>query len=231
MKDDFTRIHGHDPLFAPQSKEDSDIFNRFQLAGYEFIQTWQGYVYHMTCRGSRFKDGAKRNPDGQVFMKNRESTEWLKQNLRSTRNFIRKWGSMVNHTRLLKPIVPPKYDIGFIVHNCTGPLLYELEPYCNHIYLKDDSLFKDYLEKEQPDTNYDLGSKLATFEVKPFNDVLIEFDASMLNNDNFQQIFLQLPNILQESGEPDSDFILDIFKIKTKTLDNQVDTLVNSVCK
>jgi len=231
MKDDFTRIHGHDPLFAPQSKEDSDIFNRFMLAGYEFIQTWQGYVYHMTCRGSRFKDGAKRNPDGQVFMKNRESTEWLKQNLRSTRNFIRKWGSMVNHTRLLKPIVPPKYDIGFIVHNCTGPLLYELEPYCNHIYLKDDSLFKDYLEKEQPDTNYDLGSKLATFEVKPFNDVLIEFDASMLNNDNFQQIFLQLPNILQESGEPDSNFILDVFKIKTKTLDNQVDTLVNSVCK
>jgi glycosyltransferase involved in cell wall biosynthesis len=231
MKDDFTRIHGHDPLFAPQSKEDSDIFNRFMLAGYEFIQTWQGYVYHMTCRGSRFKDGAKRNPDGEVFMKNRESVEWLKQNLRSTRNFIRKWGSMVNHNKLLKPIIPPKYDIGFIVHNCTGPLLYELEPYCNHIYLKDDSLFKDYLEKEQPGTNYDLGSKLATFEVKPFNDVLIEFDVSMLNNTNFTQIFLQLPNILQESGEPDSDFILDIFKIKTKTLDNQVDTLVNSVCK
>ena len=107
----------------------------------------------------------------------------------------------------------------------------EVEPYCNHVYLKDDSLFKDYIEKEQPDTNYDLGSKLATFEVKPFNDVLIEFDVSMLNNTNFTQIFLQLPNILQESGEPDSDFILDIFKIKTKTLDNQVDTLVNSVCK
>jgi len=231
MKDDFTRIHGHDPLFAPQSKEDSDIFNRFMLAGYEFIQTWDGFVYHMTCRGSRFKDGAKRNPDGQVFMKNRESVEWLKQNLRSTRNFIRKWGSMVNHTNLLKPIIPPKYDIGFILHNCTAPLLYELEPYCNHVYLKDDSLFKDYIEKEQPDTNYDLGSKLATFEVKPFNDVLIEFDVSMLNNTNFTQIFLQLPNILQESGEPDSDFILDIFKIKTKTLDNQVDTLVNSVCK
>ena len=55
----FTSIGGHDPLYAPQSKEDSDIFNRFKLAGYELIQTWQGYVYHMTCRGSRFKDGAK----------------------------------------------------------------------------------------------------------------------------------------------------------------------------
>ena len=54
-KDDFLAIGGHDPLYAPQSKEDSDIFNRFQLAGYETIQTWQGFVYHMTCRGSRFK--------------------------------------------------------------------------------------------------------------------------------------------------------------------------------
>ena len=37
----------------------------------------QGFVYHMTCRGSRFKDGAMRNPPGQVFMKGRESSEWL----------------------------------------------------------------------------------------------------------------------------------------------------------
>ena len=80
-----------------RSKEDSDIFNRFVLIRYDFIQTWKGFVYHMTCRGSRFKDGAKRNPDGQVFMKNRETDEWLKQNQRSTRNFIRKWGHFVKH--------------------------------------------------------------------------------------------------------------------------------------
>ena len=114
-KDDFTSIGGHDPLYAPQSKEDSDIFNRFMLAGYDLIQTWQGYVYHMTCRGSRFADGAKRNPDGQVFMKGRETDEWLKQNQRSTRNFIRKWGHFVKHDALLHPIVPPKYDVGFVV--------------------------------------------------------------------------------------------------------------------
>ena len=60
-KEDFLSIGGHDPLYAPQSKEDSDIFNRFVLNGYELIQTWKGFVYHMTCRGSRFADGAKRN--------------------------------------------------------------------------------------------------------------------------------------------------------------------------
>ena len=38
-KEDFQKIGGHDDLFAPQSKEDSDIFNRFILAGYEVVQT------------------------------------------------------------------------------------------------------------------------------------------------------------------------------------------------
>ena len=75
-KSDFQEIGGHDSIFAPQSKEDTDIFNRFHLNGIKFVQTWEGFVYHMTCRGSRFADGAKRNPDGQVFMKNRETDEW-----------------------------------------------------------------------------------------------------------------------------------------------------------
>ena len=41
-KEDFQKIGGHDDLFAPQSKEDSDIFNRFILAGYEVVQTRRG---------------------------------------------------------------------------------------------------------------------------------------------------------------------------------------------
>ena len=133
-KEDFTSIGGHDPLYAPQSKEDSDIFNRFVLNGYELIQTWKGFVYHMTCRGSRFADGAKRNPDGQVFMKNRETDEWLKQNERSTRNFIRKWGHFVKHDSMMMPIIPPKYDVGFVVKNCGLDQLRTLEPWCSDIY-------------------------------------------------------------------------------------------------
>ena len=133
-KEDFLAIGGHDPLYAPQSKEDSDIFNRFLLNGYELIQTWKGFVYHMTCRGSRFADGAKRNPDGQVFMKNRETDEWLKQNERSTRNFIRKWGHFVKHDEMMMPIIPPKYDVGFVVKNCGLDQLRALEPWCSDIY-------------------------------------------------------------------------------------------------
>ena len=62
------------------------------------------------------------------------------------------------------------------------------------------------------------------------NDVLISFDCRQLDENNWR-IFTQFSRILEDSGEPNSVFNLDIFTIKTKLLDNQVDTLVNSVCK
>ena len=230
-KDDFQRIGGHDPLYAPQSKEDSDIFNRFKLAGYELIQTWEGYVYHMTCRGSRFKDGALRNPAGKVFMKGRESSEWLAQNLRSTRNFIRKWGHMVKHDELLHPIIPPKYDVGFIVENCNNDLLKELEPWCSDIYgdwvgHKGFGVNK-YVEEEQPNTQFDLKKKIHSDHIEPKNNVIVQFDCRFLTPQNFQ-ILVNLSEILQESGEV-GEMELEIFKFSIRSLDTYEKELINVV--
>ena len=230
-KDDFTSIGGHDQLYAPQSKEDSDIFNRFQLAGYETIQTWEGYVYHMTCRGSRFKDGAMRNPAGQVFMKGRESSEWLAQNLRSTRNFIRKWGHMVKHDDYLKPIVPPKYDIGFVAYNCNKQMLYELEPWCNVIYLDAGSDYmNEYREEEQSNTSFDLNERIKLYgnnKISNIHDICVEFDASKLNNENFQ-VLVNLSEMLKDSGEI-GEMEFDIFKFYIKSLKTYEKNLI--VCK
>ena len=230
-KDDFTSIGGHDQLYAPQSKEDSDIFNRVQLAGYETIQTWEGYVYHMTCRGSRFKDGAMRNPAGQVFMKGRESSEWLAQNLRSTRNFIRKWGHMVKHDDYLKPIVPPKYDIGFVAYNCNKQMLYELEPWCNVIYLHAGSDYmNEYREEEQPNTSFDLNERIKLYgnnKISNIHDICVEFDASKLNNENFQ-VLVNLSEMLKDSGEI-GEMEFDIFKFYIKSLKTYEKNLI--VCK
>ena len=230
-KEDFTSIGGHDPLYAPQSKEDSDIFNRFVLNGYELIQTWKGFVYHMTCRGSRFADGAKRNPDGQVFMKNRETDEWLKQNQRSTRNFIRKWGHFVKHDSMMMPIIPPKYDIGFVVENCNYELLKELEPWCSNIYgdwvgHKGFHINK-YIEEEQPNTDFDLSKKIKTQHMNPRNDIVVYIDCSKLNQQNFQML-TQLPEILEQQGEI-GEFELDTFTVKVKNLFTYEKELV--VCK
>jgi len=230
-KDDFLAIGGHDPLYAPQSKEDSDIFNRFVLAGYETIQTWQGFVYHMTCRGSRFKDGAMRNPAGQVFMKGRESSEWLEQNLRSTRNFIRKWGHMVKHDEYLKPIVPPKYDVGFVAYNCDKNMLRELEPWCNKIYLDFGSDYmNEYVREEQPNTDYNLDEKIklyGTSKISELHDICVEFDCRNLNANNFQTI-VNLSEMLQDSGEI-GEMEYDIFKFYINSLETYEKNLI--VCK
>ena len=217
-KDDFQSINGHDPLYAPQSKEDSDIFNRFVLAGYELIQTWHGFVYHMTSRGSRFKDGAMRNPAGQVFMKGRESTEWLEQNLRSTRNFIRKWGHMVKHDNMMYPIIPPKYDIGFTARNCDFGLLKELEPWCSTIYVEYTGVIESYIKEEQKNTEFNLKDRIKHYvhQSKTDNDINIEFDCNRLNANNFQTI-VNLSEILQESGDI-GIMEYDIFKFHIKSL-------------
>jgi len=81
-KEDFSSMGGHDKLFAPMELEDSDIFNRFHLCDYKLIQSRDAFVYHMTCRGSRFKDGIEIEreiplPDGTIWYKPKDSKEYL----------------------------------------------------------------------------------------------------------------------------------------------------------
>lgn len=226
FKEDFTSIGGHDPLFAPQSKEDTDIFNRFHLNGYKFVQTWDGFVYHMTCRGSRFADGAKRNPNGEVFMKNRETTEWLTQNNRSTRNFLRKWGHYCKHDSLMKPIVPPKYNTQFIVDNGNIKLLETLEPWCDNINMDIPQTDIDtYIKKEQVNTDFDLSRRINQ-DVQ--NDIQITFDANKLTEYSFKLI-TELSTILESSEIEFGEFELDIFKVNVTKVKTYENLLINRI--
>jgi glycosyltransferase involved in cell wall biosynthesis len=216
FKEDFQSIGGHDPLYAPQSKEDSDIFNRFQLNGYKFIQTWDGFVYHMTCRGSRF------NPT--ITKVGKESDEWLKQNERSTRNFIRKWGHFVKHDSLMKPIVPPKWSIGFEVKNGNSKILSILEPWCSHIQIDvTDEITEKYIEIEQPNTIIDLSCRI---NKKMESDIIVTFDANKLTQHSFF-IITELSSILKDSEIEVGEFELDIFKVKVNRVKTYEMDLIN----
>ena len=57
-KEDITSIGMHDESFHSYH-EDSDMFNRFILNGYEIVQTWAALVYHLTCRGGQFAHAEK----------------------------------------------------------------------------------------------------------------------------------------------------------------------------
>ena len=211
-KEDFQQIGGHDILFAPQSKEDSDIFNRFHLNEVEFVQTWEGFVYHMTSRGSRFNPYSGGAP-GQ------NSEEWLHTTTKNMRNFIRKWGTPVNHDNLLKPIVSPKYSIGYRIENCNPQLLEALEPWCDHIYT-DLEDFVLYQEKEQPNTSFDLNKRLHGItdnDRYDYDGILVEINGNLFTHQDFQTL-QQLPEILQDSGEEGS-FELGNLKITISSLE------------
>jgi glycosyltransferase involved in cell wall biosynthesis len=212
---DFQEIGGHDPLYAPQSKEDSDIFNRFQLNRVKFVQTWEGFVYHMTCRGSRF------NPT--ITEVGKESDEWLAQNQRSTRNFIRKWGHFVMHDRLMKPIIPPKFNIGLRLFNSNLEVLHHLEPWFDNIYV-DAPIIDEYIEKEQKNTAYDLSERVLKDSDVCENDITIRLDAKKLNQETFGYI-QQLSQIIDQHGEVGT-FDLGPLRITINSLEEYQESLI-----
>ena len=208
-KDDYWAVGGHDKLFAPQSKEDSDIFNRLQLNGCKFVQTWDGFVYHMTSRGSRFNPMAGGAPG-------KDSPEWIHTTTKNMRNFIRKWGTVVKHDSLIKPIVVPVYDIGFVGKNCNGEMIQHLEPFCSTLYV--DTYAQDYIDKEQPNTLYDLNKRIYSIDDNIQNDIEVRFDLGDLNN-NYFSMLQQLPEILANDEKLEvGRFELDIFEIYIKQI-------------
>ena len=155
----------------------------------------------------------------------------MKQNHRSTRNFIRKWGHFVKHDALMKPIVPPKYDIGFVVSNCSHSTLYELEPWCSTIYT--DWGWKAYAEYEQENTMFDLKDRVKSrLEDTPDNDIIVKFDAKELTPEQFN-IISQLPEIFANDEGIEKDTVgevdLGIFKITINSTRTYEEDLI--ICK
>jgi len=232
FKSDFEAIGGHDPLFAPMELEDSDIFNRMYLARYKLIQSRDSFVYHMTCRGSRFKDGLEIEaeiplPDGTIWYKPKDSEEYKALRALKFREWWRKWGQNVLHDELMMPKVTPKYNIAFIVKNCNGQLLEVLEPWCDRIYIENEDIIDIYIDREQPNTKFDLTKRVFTLTNNTpewENDIVIKFDANQLNQQNFQ-IVQQLPEIIKESGEI-GEFELDIFKVVISHIEEYQNNLI-----
>lgn len=186
-KEDFQSIGGHDPLFAPFPYEDSDIFQRWILAGFELIQSRDSFVYHLTCRGHRWNDEIQKDDDYYKVASNK-----------AARNYLRKWGIWIENDSHQYPIISPKYNIEFRIFNCRTDLLKLLEPWCDSIYVDlYESMVVDYIKEEQPNTLINLSDKInKTFD----SDIVVRMDGNTLAQDDFKLI-QQLPKIIQDSGE------------------------------
>jgi GT2 family glycosyltransferase len=87
---DYKWIGGNDPLFAPASWEDMDLFTRMQLEGYEFKMITKSVLWHFGARGSHFRDEAKDD-----FTK--KSKRQQKSEEKNIKKWIDKWGKMPDH--------------------------------------------------------------------------------------------------------------------------------------
>ena len=100
----------------------------------------------------------------------------------------------------MKPIISPKYDIGFIINNGNSNVLAGLEPWCSTIYI-DPSIIASYIEVEKLNTTMDLYDRVKPLDNEKNNEILVTIDANKLTEQDFNYI-QQLPNIIADSGEP-----------------------------
>jgi len=212
-REDFLSIGGHDELFAPQSKEDSDLFNRFVLNGYKVKQSWDALVYHFTSRGSRFNKHA----GGSAGV---NSKEWLHTTSKNMRNFIRKWGSVVMHDALMKPIIPNKYKIGIRIKNANKNILHALEPWFDCICIDCD--FASYILEEQPNTKIDLQDKVHSLHHLCTSDIIIDTDGKLFNNTDYEYV-QKLSQIIDDSGAEGNfqlgNLFINILRLETYNKD------------
>jgi GT2 family glycosyltransferase len=211
-KSDILAIGLHDEEFHSYH-EDSDIFNRMLLSGMSCVQSRDAFVYHLTCRGGQFQDGIDKVSSDEAFHKMKN---------KAAKYYLRKWGSWVRNDEHQHPIITPKYDIGFWIENCNEAALELLEPWCSTLYT--DCAWASYVEKEQPNTQYDLSKRIVSSIDKPTNDIVVYFDAKKLTQQSYQ-IIQQLSQIIKESGEVGT-FELDIFQIQINALTEYQNNLV-----
>ena len=127
--------------------EDSDIFNRFVLAGFTILQTWEGYVYHLTCRGGQFQNGIEQVTTNPQFHS-------MKQ--KSFREFIRKWGQFIRNDEYHHPIIQPRYRKKLVLPSANLQLVSQLEPWFDLVSVADAELVRSYIAHEHSMTSRNL---------------------------------------------------------------------------
>ena len=206
-KQEFLDMGGHDPILK-SCREDSDVFNRMMVKGFKFKQPWNSLVYHLTGRGA-----------GSFSGDEERHKAWQKEMEDSTKEFIRKWGTGVQHNALMTPIVTPFYDKGLVLKNATLEILQLLEPYVSNVYT--DKYRAEYIEQELPNTAYPLQMKIKAFTKSPNNDIILFIDGDKFTQADFN-IYAQLSRVFEEQKPQEGTFKLGNIQIKVNKYEVKV---------
>lgn len=225
-KQDHLSIGGHDQNFAPYGYEDSDIFNRWILAGYEMVQSRDALVYHLTCRGHRWNKGVGiENPDYKNTMQ------------RGQRYFIRKWNQWIQNDQYMMPIIQPKYDTCLVLKNINDMnFLSQIEPWVTRVCIDNNVLLQKYIQAEQPNSKIDLKTRIFLLQDESkeltSSDVYVILDCNSFTDEDLRNV-TRINLILEEldvssNNEYDStgNYEIGNLLVKVNKLKNNIKKLV-----
>ena len=217
-REDFLSVGGHDPIMKSHS-EDRDLFNRFLLNGFDFVQPWNALVYHLTCRGGQFEH-ANQTDDLQ-----KKSDDWNNLAMRQTREFIRKWGTTPLYNEYQYPTIVPKYVFGLVLEYAREDVIGYLEPYFSTIHC-DNEIAVDYLASELRFTNIDINNKFKPLDGATYNDVVVKCNCDdLLADHNRFQFLTMLPMVITDNNSL-GKFRYDVFDISVNKLTEYQNSLV-----
>ncbi len=194
--------------------EDSDIFNRFILNGYDIIQTWEALVYHLTCRGGQFQDGIEQVTKDEFFHLMKNS---------SFKNYVRKWGTFIKNDEYQYPTIPHKYNVGIHIKNCNKQILNIIEPWGTNVFVDlNQNIIEEYIQ-EQYNSIINLNEKINNSAIN--NDIELIIDGNKLTNQNINFIFI-LSEILDDNQLEVGKYQFDIFDIKVNRIKHTEEELI-----
>jgi glycosyltransferase involved in cell wall biosynthesis len=228
-KEDFNSIGGHDSIFAPFPYEDSDLFQRWLLNGYELVQSRDAFVYHLTCRGHRWTDEIRKDSDDfKLFEK------------RARKNYLRKWGSWVKNDAYQHPIISPVYHKTLVIRGLNTLNLIEfLEPLFNKILIHNrcKTIVNKFLDLEnelnsiEPPVKCELDGKFVYYDEEPFSvddtNVVVFIDDSTIKNEDIN-VITNLNDIVKDTNEI-GEFEYGNIKIHIKDLTERQNELIINI--
>lgn len=209
------RIGSHDTIFAPYGWEDSDIFVRMVLGGFDIVRMKDTFVYHFTQRGHKWKNGklGEFNNDYQEQMFNMQ------------REFIRKWGTDICRDNEHRPVSIIKYNIGLEISNINEMVLGYLEPYFSNINC-DTDIAVEYVQKEMRNTKFDINEKFGILGSTLNNDIVVKCNCDdLIEIQNRFQFLTMLPMVISDNNSL-GKFRYDVFDISVNKLTEYQNSLV-----
>lgn len=185
----YDSVGGNDTLFLKYMVDDDDFYYRIMLKGYRYEQALDVCVYHFCSRSTKYENDQ---------LNNNGSNAWNSQYMKSTKNFIRKWGfqqgmvynsdmSLRRNISIKKCLIVP----GGIPNM---EFLSNIEPYYDTIIAENKAgIIKEYCNIEQHNTLISLIDKFYVSKLSDNHSLIIELKHNNITPEIIYTL-INLPN-------------------------------------